>query len=261
MTSQGPRTLATLTFDAASQRPPLQFLLEPNGKQVITVGRAPKSDVVCTLSGISWNHLELRLPADATLGQLHLLVKDLSMNGTGVRLSPTSQLQKVPKDTEMQLTDGGAISVPVRKPKSKGNEEQDVIQQSFMVKLEPTSLQELPPNAPAAPAVKRPAQTQAGNVPKKQATDQVLPESCTQRLAKGEALVKSARQAESRGLLIEALACYRRGLQHLIRVLPVLERGNALLAPAQKMVRDNLERAALVKERQNRLKQAEVELP
>lgn len=39
------------------------------------------------------------------------------------------------------------------------------------------------------------------------------------------------------------------------------ERGNALLAPAQKMVRDNLERAALVKERQNRLKQAEVELP
>ena len=41
-------------------------------------------DVVCTLSGISWNHLELRLPADATLGQLHLLVKDLSMNGTSV---------------------------------------------------------------------------------------------------------------------------------------------------------------------------------
>ena len=42
------------------------------------------------------------------------------------------------------------------------HQEQDVIQQSFMVKLEPTSLQELPPNAPAAPAVKRPAQTQAG---------------------------------------------------------------------------------------------------
>ena len=34
---------------------------------------------------------------------------------------------------------------------------------------------------------------------------------------------KSARQAESRGLLIDAFACYRRGLQHLIRVLPVLD--------------------------------------
>ena len=42
-------------------------------------------------------------------------------------------------------------------------QEQDVIQQSFMVKLEPTSLQELPPNAhPMPAAVKRPAQTQAG---------------------------------------------------------------------------------------------------
>ncbi len=37
--------------------------------------------------------------------------------------------------------------------------------------------------------------------------------------------------------------------------------GNALLSPAQKMVKDNLERAAMVKERQSRLKQAEVELP
>ena len=36
---------------------------------------------------------------------------------------------------------------------------------------------------------------------------------------------KSARQAESRGLLMDAFACYRRGLQHLIRVLPVLDSG------------------------------------
>lgn len=36
-------------------------------------------DVIVTLSGISWNHLELHLAAVA--GPLHLLVKDLSSNG------------------------------------------------------------------------------------------------------------------------------------------------------------------------------------
>jgi len=258
------KVLATLTFDTASGRPPLHFLLSNDGKTVISVGRAPKSDVVCTLSGISWNHLELRLPPNPAQGGLHLLVKDLSMNGTGVRLTQTQPLQKVPKDAEVQLPDGGAIYVPVRKPKSKGNEDQDVIQQSFTVKLAPSDGQDLPPAPPAPVGMKRPAESQAGNLAKKRTTGketQVLPDSCTERLAKGQALVKAARQAESRGRLVEAFESYRRGLQHLIRVLPVLDAGNALLSPAQKMVKDNLERAAMVKERQSRLKQAEVELP
>ncbi|CAK8999988.1 unnamed protein product [Durusdinium trenchii] len=211
----GDKFLATLSFDAASGRPPLQFVLGPE-KKAITVGRAPKSDVVCTLSGISWNHLELRLPQAPASG--YLLVKDLSMNGTGLRLTPSQPIQKVPKESELQLPNGGAISVPVRKPKKKEAEEHDVIQQSFVLKLEPYS-GELPQKRLAEPA---------GNIPKKRATDtgmtsQLLPESCTQRLAKGEALVKSARQAESRGRLNEAFPAYRRGLQHLIRVLPFLD--------------------------------------
>eukprot|EP00438_Fugacium_kawagutii_P009589 Skav211706 [mRNA] locus=scaffold4901:31512:33029:+ [translate_table: standard] len=74
------KVLATLTFDAASGRGPLQFLLSNDGKNVITVGRAPKSDVIVTLSGISWNHLELHLGPAGPAG-LHLLVKDLSSNG------------------------------------------------------------------------------------------------------------------------------------------------------------------------------------
>lgn len=67
------------------------------------------------------------------------------------------------------------------------HQEQDVIQQSFMVKLEPTSLQELPPNVPAAPAVKRPAQTQAGRSlaatpwgPKKQGWGDGVVMGCTE---------------------------------------------------------------------------------
>lgn len=38
------KVLATLTFDTASGRPPLHFLLSNDGKTVISVGRAPKSD-------------------------------------------------------------------------------------------------------------------------------------------------------------------------------------------------------------------------
>ena len=97
------------------------------GKSALTVGRAPKSDVVCalfgavlgleiggnslkliemmargTLSGISWNHLELSLPPEDA-GELHLVVKDLSMNGTGMRLSPSEPMQKVAKENEVEI--------------------------------------------------------------------------------------------------------------------------------------------------------------
>lgn len=39
------------------------------------------------------------------------------------------------------------------------------------------------------------------------------------------------------------------------------DKDSALLPPVKRMVRDNLERAAMVKERQRRLKEAELELP
>ena len=66
---------------------------------------------------------------------------------------------------------------------------------------------------------------------------------------------------ESRGRLAEASSAYSRGIQHIIRVLPFLEPDSPLLMPAKNMVKDNLERAAMVKQRQSRLKLAEVELP
>ena len=157
----GEKLLATLSFDVASGRPPLQFILGPE-KKVITVGRAPKSDVICTLSGISWNHAEIRLPDDPSCG--YLLAKDLSMNGTGLRNHPSDPSQKVPKDSEMQLPNGGVISVPVRKPKSKGKEDQEVFQQSFVLKLEPYSGNELPQKQVAEQVTGN-----AGNISKKRA--------------------------------------------------------------------------------------------
>jgi len=73
--------------------------------------------------------------------------------------------------------------------------------------------------------------------------------------------VRSARHAESRGRLGEAFEAYCRGLQHLIKALPIFEQGDAKVASIQSMVKENLERAGMVKQRQSRLKQAEVELP
>ena len=118
------------------------------------------------------------------------------------------------------------------------------------------------PKQHLAEGQKRPLQQADEASAKRRATGQgQLPESCTQRLAKGEALVKSARQAESRGRLVDAFHAYSRGIQHIIRVLPSLEKDSPLLLPAKNMVKDNLERAAMVKQRQSRLKLAEVELP
>ena len=50
-----------------------------------------EQDLVCTLSGISWNHLELRLPPTPAQGGLHLLVKDLSMNGASLGILKNSR--------------------------------------------------------------------------------------------------------------------------------------------------------------------------
>ncbi|OLQ12099.1 putative TrmH family tRNA/rRNA methyltransferase YacO [Symbiodinium microadriaticum] len=253
----GPGFFVSLTFDAASKRPPMQFELAPGVKESISIGRAPKSDVVCTLSGISWNHLEMKLPNPIPGGPFHVVVRDLSMNGSGVRLPGEEQSLKLTKDTDMDVASGATVSFPMRKPKAKG-EEREVIQQSFAMTIESLADGKRLPKQNLAEGQKRPLQQVDEASAKRRATGQgQLPESCTQRLAKGEALVKSARQAESRGRLVDAFHAYSKGIQHIIRVLPSLEKDSPLLLPAKNMVKDNLERAAMVKQRQSRLKLAE----
>ena len=256
----GPGLLVSLAFDAASKRPPMQFELAPGVKESISVGRAPKSDVVCTLSGISWQHLEMKLPSPVPEGPFHVVVRDLSMNGSGVRLQGEAQSQKLTKDVDVDVASGATVSFPMRKPKAKG-EEREVIQQSFTMTIESLADGQRLPKHILAEGHKRPIQQVDGGAAKRRATGQQLSDSCTARLAKGEALVKSARQAESRGRLVDAFKAYGKGIQHIIRVLPSLEQNSPLLLPAKNMVKDNLERAAMVKQRQSRLKLAENELP
>ena len=257
----GPGLLVSLAFDAASKRPPMQFELAPGAKESISVGRAPKSDVVCTLSGISWNHLEMKLPNPVPQGPFHVVLRDLSMNGSGVRMQGEPQPQKLTKDVDMDVGSGATVSFPMRKPKAKGEEQREVIQQSFTMTIESLADGHRFPKHVLAEGQKRPAQQVDGGPAKRRATGQQLSDSCTQRLAKGEALVRSARQAESRGRLVDAFNAYSKGIQHIIRVLPSLEQNNPLLLPAKNLVKDNLERAAMVKQRQSRLKLAENELP
>jgi len=281
----------TLSFEASANRPPLEYEIELGEKEVISVGRAPKSDVVCTLSGISWNHLELRLADPDTWdgGLPHMILRDLSMNGTGIRLPSDETSQKMTKGAELKVPDGSAVSFPMRKPKAKGKEDsKEVIQQTFKVNIEP--LLQLGGQAKAADAedtskprqsaLRRPAETQADDEPKRRRVAFIEPSAAkpsaapvakapavqadapwSNRLAKGESLVRSARHAESRGRLGEAFEAYCRGLQHLIKALPIFQQGDAKVASIQSMVKENLERAGMVKQRQSRLKQAEVELP
>lgn len=266
----------SLTFDATAEpdREPLDFDLEVGDKEVITCGRAPKSDVVCTLSGISWHHLELKL-ADPDLwdgGVPHIVLRDLSMNGTGIRSKGEGTAQKMKKEGEVRVTDGMIVCFPMKKPKAKGKEDgKDIVQQTITLNVEPL----LP--SPADPALgQRPqaALQQGGEPPHKKRTVQLpdgttsaaataapMNDACRNRLTKGEALVRSARHAESRGRLAEAFDQYRRGLQHMIKALPMLEKDNAQIGPISTMLKENLERAALVKQRQGRLKLAEIELP
>ena len=171
----------------------MQFELAPGVKEAISVGRAPKSDVVCTLSGISWHHLEVKLPNPLPEGDFRVVVRDLSMNGTGVRPHGEEQTLKLTKEVDVDVTSGATVSFPMRKPKAKG-EERDVIQQSFTMTIE--SLVD-GKRLPKHEGHKRPAQ-EANPGPAKRRAGQELSESCTQRLAKGEALVRSARQAEAR---------------------------------------------------------------
>eukprot|EP00930_Biecheleria_cincta_P040695 TRINITY_DN27877_c0_g1_i1.p1 TRINITY_DN27877_c0_g1~~TRINITY_DN27877_c0_g1_i1.p1 ORF type:complete len:284 (+),score=67.29 TRINITY_DN27877_c0_g1_i1:40-891(+) len=265
----------TLTFDAADGREPLEFDLEVGDKEVITVGRAPKSDVVCTLSGISWHHLELKL-ADPDLwdgGVPHMVLRDLSMNGTGIRAKGESTAQKMKKEGEVRVTDGMTVCFPMKKPKAKGKEDgKDVVQQIFTLNVE--QLLPSPAESPAPGQRSQAATQQGGEPPHKKravqlpngsistaATAAPMSEACRNRVTKGEALVRSARHAESRGRLAEAFDQYRRGLQHMIKALPMLEKDDAQVGAISTMLKDNLERAALVKERQGRLKLAEIELP
>merc|ERR1712107_326654 len=92
------------------------FQLSPGkSDNVIRIGRNPKGDIVFNLSGVSWNHLELKPFAAKDVGSgapVQLAVRDTSSNGTGLQLKG-EELQRVQKGMDLPITDGAVIVLPM----------------------------------------------------------------------------------------------------------------------------------------------------
>lgn len=99
---------------------PRRFALK-QGSETVKIGRGPKNDIVLNLPGISWTHLELRLPGPNSGPGQRLCVRDLSSNGTGLKDSPTSQAKRLTKDVDSQVVDGSVLLVPMKVNATKDN--------------------------------------------------------------------------------------------------------------------------------------------
>eukprot|EP00933_Yihiella_yeosuensis_P017143 TRINITY_DN14401_c1_g3_i2.p1 TRINITY_DN14401_c1_g3~~TRINITY_DN14401_c1_g3_i2.p1 ORF type:complete len:264 (-),score=70.14 TRINITY_DN14401_c1_g3_i2:106-897(-) len=244
--------VVTLEFNDGT--PTKRFELQPGGKEAISCGRAPKSDIVCNLSGISWKHMELRLvPPTVSDGLVvegaaslsSLVVRDLSMNGTGIQLPGETAAKRLTKDIDEIVPEGASISYPTKKPKpKKGEEETKEIKQSFTVHFGQPETDSGSEEDPLQAAVDK---TQEAS--KKRPLGESSQDGKPAKLLKGEDLVKSAREAEAKGRLVEAFDAYRRGLQHIFKALPLLSEDSPLVQSAKAMVKSGLDRAAAIKSR------------
>lgn len=93
----------------------LSFTFPADGSKVVKIGRCNKSDIPLTLGGISWNHAELRLQrhSDAS-GEPRLVIKDLSVNGTGVETPAGAPPQRLQKQVDTIVIDGSRIVFPMK---------------------------------------------------------------------------------------------------------------------------------------------------
>jgi len=88
-----------------------RFTLELGAETPIPIGRAPANDVVVDSRGVSQYHAELRvLRQDGDSASLH--VRDLSMNGTGVK-RPGGVPVHLDKRADEHVPDGSVLLVPM----------------------------------------------------------------------------------------------------------------------------------------------------
>jgi len=98
----------------ASTRGPKHFLLDPSETKCVRIGRAPGNDIQVELRGCSQFHAEIRvLPPKDEDSPPRLVVRDLSMNGTGLKHGDKPAVQ-TKKEKDVQLYHGAQILVPMQ---------------------------------------------------------------------------------------------------------------------------------------------------
>jgi len=92
---------------------PKRFILELGAKTPIRIGRAPANDIVVDSRGVSQYHAELRVLRRDGESSPSLHIKDLSMNGTGVKRPGAASPAHLDKRADEHLPDGSVLLVPM----------------------------------------------------------------------------------------------------------------------------------------------------
>eukprot|EP00403_Amphidinium_massartii_P007481 CAMPEP_0178374312 /NCGR_PEP_ID=MMETSP0689_2-20121128/2311_1 /TAXON_ID=160604 /ORGANISM="Amphidinium massartii, Strain CS-259" /LENGTH=449 /DNA_ID=CAMNT_0019994277 /DNA_START=46 /DNA_END=1393 /DNA_ORIENTATION=+ len=89
------------------------FRLRRGEAQAVKIGKGPANDVVVTHTGCSTQHAEIRLQDDDGIAP-KLVVRDLSVNGTGVQRSGSTKTHGLEKDVDTPLEEGYLLFMPYR---------------------------------------------------------------------------------------------------------------------------------------------------
>mmetsp|Transcript_35037 Transcript_35037/g.81307 ORF Transcript_35037/g.81307 Transcript_35037/m.81307 type:complete len:391 (+) Transcript_35037:44-1216(+) len=102
----------TISREGVKGKPAKTFTLRPGVDAAVRIGRAPGNDIVVEHRGASQYHAELRLVADAS-GSFRLHVRDLSLNGTGLKKVEGKQAECLAKNNNEPVPDGAVLLVPM----------------------------------------------------------------------------------------------------------------------------------------------------
>lgn len=102
-----------VTLDTGSAAQTRSFVLRPDGRHLIRVGRAAANDFVVVDRGVSSFHAELRLSSFDD-GAACMRVYDQSTNGTGLQKRRGKPARVLAKSSGDVLPDGGTLVMPAR---------------------------------------------------------------------------------------------------------------------------------------------------
>lgn len=113
-------------------RGPKHFLLDVDEKKCVRIGRAPGNDIQVELRGCSQFHAEIRLlPSEEDGLPPRLVVRDLSMNGTGLKLGDDKPAVGAKKDQDLPLYHDMQILVPFQLKTNQTPEDRAWLKLSF----------------------------------------------------------------------------------------------------------------------------------